>query len=432
MPGPVHGYLLIKDRMGRAYELLNNARAAAYLADPDLGIDLVDACSIAANGGCDTYALMPNCGPGGDSSWNTLDFVSPAADPAPWYNPNYPQSADALGFMVEDWTGLDDGHIRRTVTTYSNGASLGALGSAGRVMKINVFLFGRSEEATEYLFRWLAATLSGVCTTCASSSVLVRRFCGTVTDPWDGVAEMRRVGLIEGLKWENEPIPLGDGSCYFRRASFALQAGDPCMYLPETSVPTYTGDITATLSDCFSNTPVDPDREFCRPNCSELRDGLCRTSFTFDVSPMAAMAPVVTWTNATTGHTFPFRAVLYADPGLTDNVANPCGMQILGELYVRPMPPSSSLRWDVTGRQVEFSDPATGGFTSGWAYTDANDADRPRFFALPCGHHHLVLEPASMCAELVSGTTYTLDGITFAPPVFPTTQVLLSERISCP
>jgi hypothetical protein len=431
MPGPNHGYLLIKDRMGGAHELLNNARTASYLANPDLAIDLIDICSIEPNGGCDSYAYMPNCGPGGDGSWSALQFDRPESDPAPWYNSLYPQSADALGFIVEDWTGLDDGHIRRSTTAWDRGHSLGPLGSSGRVMKINVFLFGRTEEATEYLFRWLGSTLSSVCSTCASESILIRRFCGDVDNLWDGIAEMRRVGLVEGLRWENEPIPLGDGSCYFRRASFALQAGDPCMYLPEQEVPPYDGDVTANISTCLSNSPTDPEREFCRPICAELANS-CRTSYTFDVSPMAAMAPVVTFTNSSAQHNYPFRAIVYYDPYEMDNFNNPCGLQILGEIYVRPLPPSSALRWDVTGRQVEFRDPSTGGFTSGWAYIDANDPPRQKFFALPCGHHHLILEPASLCADFVSGTTWTLDGITYVTPTFPTTQILLSERMSCP
>jgi hypothetical protein len=106
-------------------------------------------------------------------------------------------------------------------------------------------------------------------------------------------------------------------------------------------------------------------------------------------------------------------------------------MPILGELYVRPLPPSSAMRWDIAGRRVEFKDSTTSGWADTWVYVDANDPPQRRFFALPCGQAHLVMEPASMCATFVSGTTYTLDGLTFNPPAYPTVAIEMSERLSC-
>ena len=111
--------------------------------------------------------------------------------------------------------------------------------------------------------------------------------------------------------------------------------------------------------------------------------------------------------------------------------SNPCGLPILGELYVRPLPPGSSFRWDVVGRRFEFRDETTGGWANGAAYVDPNDPPEKRFFAMPCGRGHVVMEPSSLCAKFVTGTTWTLDGITYNPPAFPTVSVGLGERLRC-
>ena len=63
------------------------------------------------------------------SDWDPLVLTTPGADSvAPWYSALYPESADAYGFWIEEWTGLDDAHIIRPVTTVGQGA--GAVGSS--------------------------------------------------------------------------------------------------------------------------------------------------------------------------------------------------------------------------------------------------------------------------------------------------------------
>ena len=57
-------------------------------------------------------------------------------------------------------------------------------------MKLNVILFGKNEAAVEYLFRWLATTLSSVCSSCEVDSLLIRRICPTNGDLWQGVARL--------------------------------------------------------------------------------------------------------------------------------------------------------------------------------------------------------------------------------------------------
>ena len=62
--------------------------------------------------------------------WVAQIYDTPAIDSAPWYNAAYPESADALGFYVEEWTGLDDRHVVRPSSNWGGaggGEALGAL-----------------------------------------------------------------------------------------------------------------------------------------------------------------------------------------------------------------------------------------------------------------------------------------------------------------
>jgi hypothetical protein len=363
-------------------------------------------------------------------TWIDLTFTTPAADEAPWYSADYPASADALGFYVEEWTGLDDGHVSRVVTSvgpYRSGAMLGSLSNAERVMALNVFLLARSEEAMDYLFNWLSAALASACNECSGDRMLTRRFCGDVGDLWNGVVEMRNVGLVKGLTWEANVVE--EGSCYIRRASFTLTAGDPAMYLPQVT-PAVTADPT-DLGGSLLNEQYALDRRPCRPSCSEL-EAASRATYTFDIgTAMGMIGAVVTFANTSTEHSFPFRAILYYDPGAIGVTPNPCGLLRACEIYVRPLPPSSQLRWDIPGRRVEYRDPTTGVFVSGYPYLDANDPPIPRFGMSACGQHHLVIEPATLCIERIGGTgnVFEFEGIIFNDPQFPDVEVILQERI---
>lgn len=426
MPGPFHGWLYLESG-GRTIEVINHARTAAYLQNPDLAIDGVDICDILEFGGCGAYAMEPPCN--GLTTWEPMTMLDPAADPAPWYNINYPESGDALGFYVEEWTGLDDGHVRRTAAPFSNslGSVLGPLSSEGRVQAINVILMARSEEGMEYLFRWLGSTLMSHCSPCGTSNLLFRRFCGEAADPERGVGEQRNVGLSRGLQWEND---IGRrGRCFLRRASFVLEAGDPCIYLPSESNVVVTSSL-ANVPTCLATAFLTTTRYPCRPSCSELTAG-CRSTYTFEVSPLASAGPVVRFTNDGGEATIPMRAIVYADP-LDIGSANPCGLPIAGEIYLRPLPPYSTLVWDVVGRQVRYRDVTTGIEVETAAYIDANDPPYRRQFALPCGTAHLILEPGDFCMSESIGVSFSWSTYTYLNPHFPNVTLELQERVGCP
>lgn len=364
--------------------------------------------------------------------WTALTFTSPATDPAPWYNSAYPESANALGFMLEEWTGLDDRHVVRATTPwggYGGGTNLGPVSAGGRTMAINMMLFGTTEESVDYLFRWLGGVLNSVCASCDTDTVLIRRYCGSTATPEAGIAEMRKVGMTRGLGWESDITPWGN--CQIRRASVILEAGDPCLYLPE-AYPTVTASAITNLNACFADVDVDlnPDRAICRPSCSEL-ETTCRSTWTWQVAPMAAIAPIVVFDNPTNQHAFPYRAIVYADPNQA-GASNPCGLEILGEIYVRALPPWSTLVWDVAGREVRYRDHNIGYEVPTATYLEPNDPPNRRFFAQGCAQAHLVVEPATLCVDDLGSNVYESGGLSFTSPTFPSVTVTTQERVSCP
>lgn len=365
-------------------------------------------------------------------TWVAKTYVSPTADPAPWYNAAYPESANAYGFMLEEWTGLDDTHITRSSTPwggYGGGTLLGAASATGRTMAINMMLFGASEEAVDYLFRWLGSTFNAVCATCDTDTMLIRRYCGSTANPEAGVAELRRVGVNRGLSWESD---IADwGNCQIRRASIILEAGDPCMYLPEAA-PTVTSSTITNLNACFNDVDVTVNaaRSICRPTCSEL-ETTCRSTYSWTVTPMAAVGPIIVFDNPASQLSYPFRATVYADPNAV-GASNPCGLEIIGQIYVRALPPWSTMTWDVAGREVRYRDASTGGDVATSTYLEPNDPPNRRYFAQGCAQAHLVVEPATLCATSLGSNQWETGGVTFSSPVFPTVTITTQERISCP
>lgn len=188
--------------------------------------------------------------------WTSVDF---SAGANPWYTATNAASAEAYGFYIEDWTGLDGAHHTRSITpTGQNrgGALYGPQSANPRAWKMNVILHGSSERGLEYLFRWLESTLLNSCgTNCGTQFAWIRQVCPndpSVT-PQEGVARAERVVLLEGPTWEAPPAV--DGGCYIRRVSFTLGIGDPCLY--REAAPLAYGEVTTSgtgtgnvLSNC--------------------------------------------------------------------------------------------------------------------------------------------------------------------------------------
>jgi hypothetical protein len=422
-----HGWLMVGESNGNYRELINHARTAAYLqSSTALGCSKV--ANVLDDGGCSAYPWVPPTLDGepneaaivAPNGWYQQLYSTPELDDAPWYSDSYPESAEALGFWITEWTGLDSGHIRREVTAVSSrGGQFGRSYSASREMGLEIILLGESEAALDYLFRWLDATLSSVCYTCQTDSILIRRICPDfdvldLDNVINGVVELREVGMVSGLVWGAPPIERQ--GCYIRTVNVTLGAMDPCMYAPcETVEIAQTMDWVA----CAAASNLDEDRSDCRPSCSEM-PGVCRTTFDYTVETVGASAPIITLTPPLPDvESLPLRIRTYVN--MNDLAPDQlCGAPLLAELYVTALPPWSAFQYDMAGRQVRYRDAATGDWINGAAFIEPNAVGIPRWPALACGSYTTVVEPSSFCYDPLE-----------IPTSVPEPEMLIQERMGC-
>lgn len=258
MPYDNPQFLYLSNSFGRPSEVVNGARLSENISAALLCGRFSNP---ATDGGCYALGFNPcttNPTTGGSTAWDETDF---SEDGAPWFN-GTDASRDAMGFYIEEWTGLGGEHHARSVTGVGNnrgGARFGPQSHNHRVMKLNVLIHGRNAEACNYLYRWLEQTLIAGCDPCSTGQLWFREFDpGFSSDPADlqrGLARMTGVVLIEGPTIEAAPVR--DGACFIRRTSFTLAVGDPCIYrvsefgdneeFTSTSAPDY-GDGAAVVA----------------------------------------------------------------------------------------------------------------------------------------------------------------------------------------
>jgi hypothetical protein len=234
-------------------EIINTARLRAYLAT--VGSPLTSGADEVC--GCDTIT---------HETFEHLPYTTPddPASPAPWYDPDVPESAEFVGFLPLSFDGIDDYPVRRTVTNAVMGG--GALGPARiqpRTITVTGILLGATCCAVEYGLHWLAEALQG-CTgsACGGDCVEMFKCCpGGEETPQEFLARYRRtyrrVALVEG---PTVTARNGDGSCAAGQCSrgadiltveFVLTAATPWAWTDEVpalsvSVPTDDG------SDCIT------------------------------------------------------------------------------------------------------------------------------------------------------------------------------------
>lgn len=474
------GQLWFVDSSGTPYEIFNHARTAAYMANAeDAGCGRFR--DILPFGGCQAYAWELETGNlvlqenydliefedteyfvSEDSlpvlSWYQANYQTPKGE-APWYNINFQESEEALGFWIEEWTGLDSSHVRRAAQQLGRrpgGASLGLLSSTERVMRFNVLLVGTSEMGLNYLFRWLDAALMSVCEPCKLNTALLRRYCpdlekmaisteipeGLLTEDDDvlsnqgsipvvpvealeaSLARLKRVALVEGLTWEAPPVERG--GCWLRRVSFTLAAGDPCMYSEDFPV---VQNQTIDMLSCSSNSGAlfSVGASPCRPTCEQL-DSDCRLVIPYDPVAVGTTAPRVTIRNTSlTGTVPPLAIKAYRGHPVGGSV---CSLELLGEIRLYAIPAESEIVFDAAQRFVTFQDSTLTDPAPGWAFVETNDPGITRFFNFACGKSTMVIEVDDRCYN-VSGTTWN-DGVTSFTAVNPEIDVVVVERMGCP
>jgi hypothetical protein len=118
-------------------------------------------------------------------------YRSPLLDPAPWTDPDAPESYGFFGVYPLDVTGLEDSTRSGTVVeSISDGGTVGRIRHTTKTVVFNVALVGDNECAVEYGARWLRRLLLGAaCGTQVSEACAGEDLCYLSCEPivdWEG------------------------------------------------------------------------------------------------------------------------------------------------------------------------------------------------------------------------------------------------------
>lgn len=178
-------------------ELVNSARAAAYLQNaglPDVMVIPECFCSVLPADVCDACAVGPV---------PVAAYVSPTADPAPWYDPVNPDpdAANFLGAWVTD-VQVGPAYDRNVYNAARTGGRLGPQRLNVREITVTVTLWGATCCGARYGIKYLNEALRAWCSDCELSELTYMPCCppdGT-TDFRDYAKRMLGVGTTSGLE----------------------------------------------------------------------------------------------------------------------------------------------------------------------------------------------------------------------------------------
>ena len=220
-------------------EIVNDARTLAYLEN-GLGPSSLN---VRGDCGCPNIVDLLNC-PG------VTGYDSPATDDAPWYTADIPESAGFLGFITDEFDGMQSTFDRKVTQAVGNGGVLNRSRLATRELTWRGYLFGTTCCSVQYGLRWLTKTLSRFdtsCKDCFGDDLELLVCCPDEDEAATGSSSpfrlLKGVGLIEGPTilsqrktcTSNCSARCG-GSCILE-VEFTLVATQPYFYSPE--IPMY-------------------------------------------------------------------------------------------------------------------------------------------------------------------------------------------------
>jgi hypothetical protein len=222
-------------------EIANEGRTIAYLANRETPLNpsgvpgVSDRWRVNMTPCCPCPVLFT------DSDGNATPYLRPditditgGGDPAPWYDPELPASAEFLGLLVTSIEGLDSVVTRAVVERGAapGGAYLGVERQGAREIVVKGTLVATTCAGLDYGRRWLTHTLANdPCDTCDTYALEVRTSCPPDTDPPlsdEGLKTLYGVGLTAGPK---RSAPADEHNpCDYLDVEFTLTAGDPWLY----------------------------------------------------------------------------------------------------------------------------------------------------------------------------------------------------------
>lgn len=207
-------------------------------------------------------------------------YVSPAFDPAPWYDSSSPESGEFFGLILDRPGALDSVSTREyaSVGGRIGGAAFGQETNAPRVFEFTGTLCASTVAGREWGFRWLANVLSSACDPCSLADLGIYSHMPQ-SDPDEGYWIFHRVAETSGIR---------EVGAYSRPTildvAFTVVAGNPLLYrsqdqllLPEVLNPSgQPGGACIDFCEWIDGTP-----------------GPLHTAF-LDPPVMGTLAPVVT------------------------------------------------------------------------------------------------------------------------------------------
>lgn len=234
-------------------EVVNHARLQAYV-DAGFGgsFESIDIC------GCP--ALTPEA--------LGAAYVSPAADPAPWYDANVPASGEFAGLWVLSMTGHDERPTSRTVSqAVTGGGVFSRQRIVPRTIVVQGVLLGSSCCGVAYGLRWLGQALDGCGEPGCDGTTLGALDC-CPPEPAPDILDthgrsMRRVALVSGPSVTRRAGDGCEGGCTadVLFVEFVLSAAEPWLWTPPTEVasePIPTDDGSACIDWVLSDGPCTP------------------------------------------------------------------------------------------------------------------------------------------------------------------------------
>ena len=280
-------------------EIVNNVRTLTYLKN-GLGPGSVNVhgdcgnCGNCSSCGCSDIITLLEC-PG------VTGYIDPATDDAPWYTPDIPESADFLGFYVDEFEGLNSPFTRTVTESVINGGILSRSRLGTRELRWRGYLFGATCCSVQYGYQWLTRTLARFnadCQDCFGDDLEILLCCPEANENNDPFRLLKGVGLTEGplILSQRKTCSSGcntgcGGSCIYE-VEFVMVAGQP--YLYSEPIPVY--DCVPVSQGTF-DTVVDPD-EPCPPfDCVEEAYASSQYPFTPCVTGFT-LPPTATYDNA--------------------------------------------------------------------------------------------------------------------------------------
>lgn len=180
-------------------------------------------------------------------------YRSPLLDPAPWTDPDFPESYGFFGVYPLDVTGIEDSTRQGAVIESTmDGGTVGRVRHGTRAIVFNTVLVGDSDCAVDYGMRWLRRLLLGAaCGTQANEACAGEDLCYLSCEPvvdWEGEGtfldlldclhpyerSFRRVVFNTGPTVTSKRTTTNGGAVW--TVTFTAVAGNPYEFGAETPI----------------------------------------------------------------------------------------------------------------------------------------------------------------------------------------------------